>query len=399
METSLTLFKIFGIKVRVHWSFLLIIVYGAFMFRGRGDSLFEGALYGILVTLLLFVCVTLHEFGHALAAKYYDIKVPTITLLPIGGVASLERMPDKPYQELVIAVAGPVVNIVIAAFLFPIVAFMVGMDMRNGAELQDLLQWFRTMLQPGFVNLLIYLLVTNLLLAIFNLLPAFPMDGGRILRAVLAMGMPYVNATRIAVFVGRLMAGLFAVWGIMGGGIFLLLIAFFVYIGGSSELDAVRSRSILRKIPALRALTPAAVNLYTSERLSRAVDMIMSSHQTDYPVLNLSGQFVGVLTRDRLVNGLRDTGAETRIVDVMLPAAEVPICRPNEMLAEVWERMIQRNSRVVAVMEHGVFSGLITFDDISEVIRVIGAASDGSRRPPGGSSTSTTAETTSNAGI
>ena len=382
MGTSLNLFKIFDVQVRVHWSFLLILVYGGFMFSGRSDSLVVGALYGVVVTLLLFVCVTLHEFGHALAARHYAIKVPTITLLPIGGVASLEKMPDKPYQELVVALAGPLVNIAIAALLFPIVAFTVGLDLRNGGEFQGVAPMMRTMLEPGVANLLTYMLFTNVLLALFNLLPAFPMDGGRVLRALLAMGMPYVGATRIAVYVGRIMAVLFAIAGIRTGGIFLLLIAFFVYVGGGAELEAVQSRSVLRNIPVARALTPNAVNLYTSERLSRAVDLIITSYQTDYPVLDLGGTLAGVLTRARLISALRQYGPEARIVDVMLPAAEIPTSPSTVMLADVWEKMMQRGSRVIAIVDGGHFVGLITLDDIGEVIHVVGAARERGKPSP-----------------
>ena len=241
----MTLFTVFGIEVRVHWSFILILAWGAFIYSGGAADPLTGALYGVLVILLLFVCVTLHEFGHALVAKYYKINVPHITLLPIGGVASLERMPDKPLQEFFIAIAGPLVNFVIAALLFFPTQWSGAF-----AGLTSVQQLIAQMQTPGVSSLLLYLLVTNVGLGLFNLLPAFPMDGGRVLRALLAFGMPYVQATRIAVFVGRLMAALFAIWGILNGQIFLLLIAFFVYVGGGSEQEAVESRAVLRNVKA-----------------------------------------------------------------------------------------------------------------------------------------------------
>ena len=380
MGTSLTLFRIYDIKVRVHWSFLLILAYGAVIFSDRSNSVLVGAAYGVLVMLLLFLCVTLHEFGHALVARRFGIKVPHITLLPIGGVASLERMPDKPSQELMIAVAGPLVNVVITLILLPVALLIYGFNIRNGGDVPSAGLLFRQMQQPGATNLLLYLIFTNVLLAVFNLLPAFPMDGGRILRAVLAMGMPYVKATRIAVIVGRLMAVLFALWGIFGGGIFLLLIAFFVYVGGSAELESVQNRSALRGIAAARALTPAASNLYTSEPLSRAVALIMNSYQTDFAVLDLGGNFAGVLTRARLVGGLREAGETARIKEIMLPASEVPVCQLTTELTEVWESMLQAGSRVIAVLDHNRFVGLITADDITEVINVMGGAREGTQR-------------------
>jgi Zn-dependent protease/predicted transcriptional regulator len=330
---------------------------------------------------LLFVCVTLHEFGHALVAKYFKINVPHITLLPIGGVASLERMPDKPLQEFFIAIAGPLVNFVIAGLLLPLL-LLFG-DLPSGAlRLSNIGALTNQMLAPGFTHLLIYLTVTNLGLGIFNLLPAFPMDGGRVLRALLALGISYVDATRTAVFVGRIMAALFALWGIIDVNIFLLLIAFFIYVGGGSEREAVESKAVLRNILAEQALTHNAVNLYTSERVDRAVDLIMSSYQTDYPVLDLSGRFVGALTRTRLIYALKEVGPDARIVDAMLKAEEIPVCTPNQDLSLVWEVMVTRGSRVVAVKRAQEFLGLLTLDDISEVFQIYGAKLAGPNQSP-----------------
>ncbi|MEZ4619489.1 MAG: CBS domain-containing protein [Caldilineaceae bacterium] len=225
-------------------------------------------------------------------------------------------------------------------------------------------------------------------LGVFNLLPAFPMDGGRVLRAVLAFGISYVDATRTAVFVGRIMAVLFALWGIINRDIFFLLIAFFVYIGGGTEREAVESKAVLRNVKASQALTQSAVSLYTSERIERAVDLIMNSYQTDYPVMDLSGHFVGVLTRARLIYALKEIGADARIVDVMVQAEEIPVCKAQQDLSEIWEVMVGGGSRVVAVKDGDQFLGLLTIDDITEVFQVYGAKLAGANRPhtPGGSS-------------
>ncbi len=373
MGTSLTLFRVAGIEVRVHWSFLLIIVYGAVIFGGEGGSLLMGALYGVFVILLLFLCVTLHEFGHALVAQHFNINVPHITLLPIGGVASLERLPDKPRDELLITIAGPLVNFAIALILIPIALGAMTLPangVANGITLAALRAATRNIQTPGVVNLLVYLIAINLLLGLFNLLPAFPMDGGRILRALLAMVMSYVRATRIAVFVGRLMAILFAVGGIFSGDLFMLLIAFFVYVGGRGELEGVKSRRALRDIPARDALTADAVNLYISEYIDRAVTLAMASYQTDFPVLDLSGAFAGVLTRDQLIDGLREGGRDARLVNYMIPAAEVPQCKPDDELVQVWELMGSSGSPVVAVIDGRHFLGLITANDIAEIINI-----------------------------
>ncbi len=383
MGTSLTLFRINGIDVRVHWSFLLILAYGAFAYSGGPAGVVAGAIYGVITILLLFVCVTLHEFGHAFVAQHYGIHVKSIMLLPIGGVANLERVPEKPIQEFMIAIAGPLVNFVLAAVLLPVVLFGVGLSMRSGdvSGVRDLLVNMQT---PGVVNLLVYLLLMNLMLGLFNLLPAFPMDGGRILRSLLAMTMNYVSATRAAVTVGRFIAVLLALWGIFlwstgGSGIFLLLIAFFVYVGGGAEREAVESRAVLRNFTAREALTPGAANFYVTDRLSQAADQLMVSYQTDYPVIDLGGKFAGVLTRARLIHALQEQGPEARVVDAMLPAAEVPVCKPSTDLATIWEQMGTSGLRVAAVKEGDAFLGLITLDDITEVVHVMGAAAAGRR--------------------
>lgn len=374
MGTSLRLFRVWGIDVNVHWSFVLILVYGAFLYSGRSNPV-AGALYGIVVILLLFVCVLLHEFGHALTAKYFKVNVPHITLLPIGGVAQLERMPRQPLQEFLIAIAGPAVNFVLALVLLPVALVVVGLGMGTG-NLGALLGYAQSrMMTPSLDGLLVYLAVTNFALGLFNLLPAFPMDGGRVLRSLLAMVMSYVRATRIAVMVGRLMAVLLAFLG-LGGNIMLLLIAFFVYIGGRGELEAVESRYVLKDIRARQALNKEARQLYTSESIDKAVDLIMTTYQADFAVFDLGSNFAGVLTRPRLVGVLRSQGREGRIVDIMTPAQEIPVVGPETTLADVWDKMMEEGSRVVVVKEQGRYLGLLTMDDISEVIQLVGATKE-----------------------
>ena len=376
MDSSLKIARIWGIDIQVHWSFVLILFYGAFLFSRNASNVLTGAIYGVIVILLLFVCVVLHEFGHAVTARYFGISVPHITLLPIGGVAQLERMPRKPMQEFLIAIAGPAVNFVLAALLLPVALLVVSMSMRAGTIWMIVPALMRAAQSMSLAGLLLTLAGTNLLLGIFNLLPAFPMDGGRILRALLALRLQYIPATRIAVLVGRGMAILFAIWGIFGGDIFLLLIAFFVYVGGRGELEAVQSRYILKDFSARQAVNKDAHVLYTSEPISRAVNYIMTSYQGDFPVYDLGHNLVGVLTRPRLVATLRGQGQEGRIVEVMIPLARVPVTDAETSLADIWEKMLEARSRVIIVQDEGQFLGLITLDDISELIQVMGAAKE-----------------------
>lgn len=379
MNWYLAEFRLFGIDVKVHWSFVLVLAFGGFLYGSGPAGWLVGSLYGMLSMLLLFASVTLHEYGHALTARRFGVGTRSILLLPIGGVANLERIPEKPSQELAIVAAGPLVNVIIAVVLTPVAMLLNGGNLAGvlsmnavGANIQS----------PGLLNLVVFLVSTNLLLAIFNLLPAFPLDGGRLLRALLAYVMPYTRATRAAVVVGRLLAVLMAIYGMFSGAIGLLLIAFFVYVGGSAELESVSNRAVLRQFKASRALTPGATSLYTSERIERVVDLLMSSYQTDFPVRDLSGRFVGVLTRPRLISALRETGPETRVVDVMQAAGDIPMCSPETDLATVWEQMGQSGSRVIAVADHGQVLGIITADDISEVFQVMSAAMEGTDQRP-----------------
>ncbi|MYJ78383.1 MAG: site-2 protease family protein [Caldilineaceae bacterium SB0670_bin_27] len=387
MGNSLKIARIWGVDIQIHWSFILILFYGAFLFGRNASNLAAGAIYGVVVILLLFVCVVLHEFGHAIMAKYFGVNVPHITLLPIGGVAQLERMPRKPMQEFLIAIAGPAVNFALAAVLLPAALLVVSMSMRTGTMWALISALTRTAQSMSVGGLLLTLAGTNLLLGIFNLLPAFPMDGGRILRALLALRLQYVPATRIAVLIGRGMAIFIDNWGMSGGGIFLLLVAFFVYVGGRGELEAVQSRYVLKDFSARQAVNKDAHVLYTSEPISRAVDYIMTTYQGDFPVHDLGNNLVGVLTRPRLVATLRGQGQDGRIVDVMIPRARVPVTSGDTTLADVWEQMLESGSRVIIVQDQEQFLGLITLDDISELIQVMGAAKereDTIARGPGG---------------
>jgi Zn-dependent protease len=235
MRSSLKIATVAGIEVRIHLTFLLFLAW--IWFRSYHIAGMEGAIQGVLFVLALFACVLLHEFGHAFAARAFGIRTPDITLLPIGGVARLNRMPDKPWQELVVAIAGPMVNVVIAIVL---IAF-IGGDAGLG-DLDDL-----ESPRAGFFG---QLLDVNKMLVLFNLIPAFPMDGGRVLRALLAMVMPYAKATQIAAWIGQALAVVFGIVGLFGipflgiaANPFLMFIAVFIFIGAQQEAAMVRARS------------------------------------------------------------------------------------------------------------------------------------------------------------
>ena len=224
MRSSLKVASIFGIEVRIHLTFLLFLVWIWFSYYQVAG--FAGAVQGVLFILALFACVLLHEFGHAFAARGFGIETPDITLLPIGGVARLNRIPDKPWQELVVAIAGPLVNVVIAGVLIFVI--------HTSATFEQL-----EYLENPRVELLAKLASVNVMLVLFNLIPAFPMDGGRVLRALLAMVMPYARATQIAAWIGQGLAVVFGIFGIFGNPL-LIFIAFFIFVGAQQEVAMAR---------------------------------------------------------------------------------------------------------------------------------------------------------------
>src|SRR5438046_3513702 len=264
MSSSLPIFRIAGIQLQIHITFLLLIAWLAFCYYAEGGS--AAALGRVLFVLLLFVCVVLHEFGHAIAAKNFGINTPDITLLPIGGVARLQRMPDEPRQELIIALAGPLVNVVIALTLFAVVGW----------------RGLATQATIGGPDLLAQLLVINVILVLFNLLPAFPMDGGRVLRALLATRLSYTRATQIAASIGQGCAFVFGFIGLFGNPL-LLFIALFVYMGASQEAALTQLKDISRSFPVSSAMVRDFYSLPHIATLHAALAILMGrciSHST-----------------------------------------------------------------------------------------------------------------------
>lgn len=352
MGWSIKLGRIFGIDIKVHLTFLLILVWGAFNYGGGA-----GPLYGILVTLALFTLVLLHELGHSLAAIGYGIPVKDITLLPIGGVARLERMPEKPLHELVVALAGPLVNVLLGAVLLPVILFWI---IVQGASFS-----LSTLSQPGWVGLLFFLFTANVSLAVFNMIPAFPLDGGRVLRAALGFFTNYQRATTIAATVGRILAVGLGLVAIFTGEFFLAIIAFFVFIVGGQEAQAVAARGVLRGLRVSQALTNNAVALSPSATIGQVASLMMTSRQPDFAVLDPdTGQLLGVATSHNVIEAMQQGRWRSRIGDIMQQARHVPVIALNATLDEVQEKLGQTSSRVAAVYDGLYFRGLISLDDV-----------------------------------
>jgi Zn-dependent protease/CBS domain-containing protein len=352
MGWSLPIFRIAGIQLRIHVTFVLLIAWLAFGYYAQGGS--PAAAEGVIFVLLLFLCVVLHEFGHALAAKSFGINTPDITLLPIGGVARLERMPEEPKQELLIAVAGPTVNVVIALGLF----------VAGGSFINP----FVNPAAPERVGLVSQLLIINVLLVAFNLLPAFPMDGGRVLRALLATRMSYARATQIAATVGQGFAFVFGFIGLIWNP-FLIFIALFVYIGASQEAALAQMKDVSRRFPVSSAMVREFRTLPENATLEEAVDALLATSQHDFPVVDETGNVAGVLTRHDLIAALRKNDPARRVGDVM--RRNIPTVTTGTRFEEAFRIMQECNCPAVPVLDSMKrLVGLLTPENVTELMMI-----------------------------
>jgi Zn-dependent protease len=353
MKWSWKLGSFAGIGVYIHATFLLIIGWVVLSHWRQGQTLVQ-TVAGVGFILALFACVVLHEFGHALTAKKYGIKTRDITLLPIGGVARLERMPDQPRQELWVALAGPAVNVVIAAVLF--LWLLVTTALQPLEELSV----------GGSGSFVERLLVTNLFLVGFNLLPAFPMDGGRVLRALLGLRLDYVRATQTAATIGQGMAFLFGFVGLFSNP-FLVFIAFFVWIGAAQEASMVQMKAALGGIPVSQAMLSDFRTLSAQDSIAQAVQFLLGGSQHDFPVLE-DGRVAGVLTRANLMNALAQGRQDTPVSEVMQRDFEV--ADAGEMLELAFARLQSCGCQTLPVVRNGRLVGLLTSDNVGEFLMI-----------------------------
>jgi Zn-dependent protease len=351
MRWSLTIGRPFGIRVELHVTFVLFVGWMA-VDQGLLTGNPAQALAAVALLLLVFTCVVLHELGHALAARRFGIATRDIVLLPIGGVARLERMPERPQQEILVAVAGPAVNVAIAALLASLLALL--------GRPTDLTRFGSGLLES--------LLVVNVLMVIFNLVPAFPMDGGRVLRALLALRLPYVQATRIASGVGQGAALLLGAAGLLLLHNWMLaFVALFVFLAAGEERALVQTRTSLTGLPVRAAMLTDFRSLEAREPLRRAVEYLMSGTQLDFPVLE-DGELRGVLTRAGLLAALGREGMEAPVGRAM--STEPCFAEAGEPLEDVVSRMRGRERSAVPVLERGRLVGLVTLENVGDLLRV-----------------------------
>jgi Zn-dependent protease/predicted transcriptional regulator len=343
--------RVAGIPIYIHWTFwiLLLAIVLSNVVGGRPTT---EIVEDVGFVAALFACVVLHELGHALAAARYGVKTKDITLLPIGGVARLLRMPEKPIEELVVAIAGPAVNVVIAGLLY-LMGARLPFNVRDPHVLE----------QGGFLD---RLLLVNLFLVLFNLIPAFPMDGGRILRSLLAMTMNYGSATRIAATIGQLIAIAFVFIGLMINP-FLILIGLFVWIGAQSEAADVTQRIELKDVPVRDAMLTEYQTLSTGDTLGRAVELLLAGTQQDFPVFD-GERMVGVLTRPGLLKGLAEAGREGSIIPYV--QSDVGRVEAGASLGAALSALRGQGLSCAQVVENGRPLGLLTADNIAEYLMV-----------------------------
>ncbi|OHV78777.1 site-2 protease family protein [Ensifer sp. LCM 4579] len=362
MAWSFKIGTIGGTAIRVHVTFAILLAWIWLMHYRIGGT--PAAIAGIAFVLAIFVCVVLHEFGHIAVARHFGVKTPDITLLPIGGVARLERMPEEPKEEFLIAIAGPLVNVAIAGILLLLLGTTVGMEQIQ--EIEDP--------QLGF---LARLAGVNVFLVLFNLIPAFPMDGGRVLRAALASRMSWSRATQVAATIGQGLAFVFGFVGLFYNPL-LIFIGIFVYLAATAEAQNAQIRDLSDSVLVGDVMITEFARLERSASIDEAIESLMATTQREFPVVDGAGHFVGLLTRDDIIRTLKENGAATPVVQAM--RQDVPTVHFRKRLEESLRLMQQANSPAVAVVDsQNHLVGLMTHENIGEMMMVRAAAAGGFR--------------------
>jgi Zn-dependent protease/CBS domain-containing protein len=365
MGWSLNIGSIAGTAIRLHITFLLFLAWIFFASYASGGA--EAASKSLAFTLLLFACVVAHEFGHIFMARRFGVTTPTVTLLPIGGVAQLERIPEKPWEEFLVAIAGPAVNIVIAVAL--VLLFGATLEPGNLAGMDN-----------AAVGIADRLAIVNVFLVLFNMIPAFPMDGGRVLRAVLASRLGYVRATEIAASIGQFAAFLLGFLGLFGNPL-LIFIAIFVYLAAASEAQLVAVRAMSRGVPVGAAMQTQFATLPPDAPIDHAIETLLRTSQNEFPVVDMTGRPAGVLGRSDLIRALKQFGPDASVADVM--TSPVPTVGHRACLEEAFQILQEKAAPAVGVVDaNGQLVGLVTSETIGEMLMVRDALPKGAHLGP-----------------
>ncbi|HEV8285048.1 MAG TPA: site-2 protease family protein [Chitinophagaceae bacterium] len=358
MRWSLYIGKVSGIKIFIHWTFLILILWIILVQVFEGHKANE-ILLNITFIIAVFACIVLHELGHALTAKRFNSKTKDIILLPIGGLARMESLPEKPMQELLVAVMGPAVNIVISGILFIILKMTNAFPSSiNNLNITETNFWFQ-------------LFAVNLFLALFNFIPAFPMDGGRVLRALLSLKLPRLKATRIAAYAGQFIAMLFVFFGFSYNPM-LVFIGFFIFLGAQSEAKTEETISALREIKVSDVLMHRYSVLRPDESLSKAVDLLLDSQEHSFIVKD-NDEVQGTLSRKEIIEGLSKFGKNIPVSRVM--QSRVASLKPGDMLRDVMQKFSGNAETIMPVFDGQKIIGVLDLENITEFVQIQNALS------------------------
>ncbi|MEL1250998.1 site-2 protease family protein [Aurantiacibacter gilvus] len=350
MSWSPTIATFAETKVRLHWSFLLFLLWiglTALLDQGVG-----AAVSSLVFFSLLFICVVLHEFGHILAARRFGVRTPDVLLLPIGGVSRLERIPEEPRKEIIIALAGPLVSFVIGLFVLVVLGFPQ-VDLVNGLA--------------GPEAILVQLGWLNIFLGAFNLIPAFPMDGGRVLRALLASRFGYARGTQLAANAGQAAAIIFGMLGLLSGNFILLLIAVFIFLAASSEAGAAQMRSATLGLTTADFMITEFDCLRLDQPVSAAAEALIRTNQRQFPIVDGKGRLCGGLDRDAIVKALhRDP--QTPVSEAM--QADIATVTPHHNADELVRYLQAGESMVVVCSGDDRPVGVVTWENMLEYLMV-----------------------------
>ena len=361
MNRSLKLWTIRGISVRMHITFPLILLWAALQFGVMARGGIGGAIMGMIAILILFVIVLLHELGHSLAAQHYDVEVKQIVLLPIGGVAELARIPEDPKEEFIIAISGPLANVFIALFMI-FLGLLAGFDL----DLSRTPLIFSGLSRISVERIFDYVFVSNLFLLAFNLIPAFPLDGGRMFRALLASRIPYARATVTAGGIGQGLAFLLGVWGVRNFNPIWVFIAVFIYVGASQERKSVRIRSQLTGVKVSQAYSKAIPYLSANSTVSDALDVAQNTFNSHLPLFD-GDQYIGLISRENLIDALEISRSGVQLLELRIK--QRPAIHLQDDLSEAQRLLEEYDINALPVIESGQFLGLISVNNIEEALK------------------------------
>jgi len=353
MKANLNLGSVFGIKIKVHWTFFFLIIWVVFDELKRGGNT-KSILYNIAFVLAVFLCVVMHEFGHALTAKHFGITTKKITLLPIGGMASLERIPESPKEELLVVLAGPLVNIVIALLLFIIIPVQELFRL-------NFTETFETLMSFSLQNFLFFLFIVNVGLVVFNIIPAFPMDGGRILRALLAIKLDRVKATQVAASIGQFIAVMFLLIGLLYNP-FLIFIALFIFIGAYGENQMVQHLAMLRGHTVEEAMMINITTFKPEDSIDLVVNQIISGTENNFVVVK-DHAIVGLLYHQDIIE---NSNKNVRVKDVM--CSDFKTVKTTDGLKETYQLIQSEKRSFFPVVHEGHLAGAIDTTNLNEYI-------------------------------